>query len=152
MRLVCAKVLSVDWWIYLALAPPQSKRVHETETSNRASAPKRIRGSAANWGRAGFEADPVMNSHCFTLQIASLKAPGEDTERYPWRMPTPKVESGPVPTPISVGPIVLWRVAMITMYHLMMIKFHRDGKNWTIMQRSKHYSVSRMVLRDSTTE
>ena len=37
---------------------------------------------------------------------------------------------------------------MITKYDLMMIEFDRDGKNWTIMQRSKHYSVSRMVLRD----
>ena len=36
-----------------------------------------------------------MNSHCFTWQNASLKEPDEDTERYPWRMPTP-VESEPV--------------------------------------------------------
>ena len=64
-RLVCAKVLSVDRRIYLAM-PPRSKRVHETESSSSASAPKRIRGSASNCGRAGFEADLVMNSHCFT--------------------------------------------------------------------------------------
>ena len=29
-----------------------------------------------------------------------------------------------------------------------MIEFDRDGKNWSIMQQSKHYSVSRVVLRD----
>ena len=104
-RLVCAKVLSVDWRICLAM-PPQSKRVHETESSSGASAPKRIRGSAANKGRAGFEADPIA----------------------------------------------LWRAATITKYDLMMIEFDRDARNWAIMQRSKHYSVSRMVLRDQTTE
>ena len=127
--------------------PPPSKRVHEAESSSSASAPKLIRGSAANWGRAGFEADPVMNSHCFTWQNASLKEPDEDTERYPWRLPT-LVESEPVSTPVSVGPISLWRAAMITKYDLMMVEFDRDGKHWTIMQRSKHYSVSKMVLRD----
>ena len=89
-RLVCAKVPSADRTIYLAM-PPQSKRVHETESSSSASAPKRIRGSVANCARAGFEADPVMNSHCFTWQNASLKEPNEDTERYPWRMSTPTV-------------------------------------------------------------
>ena len=129
-RSVCAKVLSVDWRINLAMPPP-SKRVHETESTSSASAPKRIRGS-----------DPVMNSHCFTWQNASLKEPDEDTERYLWRMPTPTVESEPVPTPISVG------AAIITKYDLMMIEFDRDGKNWTVTQRSKHYSVTRMVLRD----
>ena len=62
---------------------PQSKRVQETESSG--SAPKRIRGSAANWGRAGFEADSVMKSHCSTWQNASLKELNEDNERYLWR-------------------------------------------------------------------
>ena len=128
--------------------PPQSKRVHEAESSSSASAPKRIRGSAANWGRGGFEADPVMNSNCFTWQNASLEEPDEDNEQYPWRMPTP-VDSEPAPTPVSVGPIALWRAAMITKYELLMIEFDRDGKNWTIItQRSKRYSVTRMVLRD----
>ena len=112
-RLVCAKVLCVDWRICLAMPPP-SKRVHEAESSSSASVPKRIRGSAANWGRAGFDADPVVNNHCFTWQNASLMEPA----------------------------------AMITKYDLMMIVFDRDGKNWTIVQRSKQYSVSRMVLRD----
>ena len=37
---------------------------------------------------------------------------------------------------------------MITKYDLMMIEFDRDGKSWTIMQRSKHYTVSRVVLRE----
>ena len=37
---------------------------------------------------------------------------------------------------------------MITKYDLMTIEFDRDGKIWTITQRSKHYSVPRMVLRD----
>ena len=81
-RLVCAKVLCVDWRIYLAMPPP-SKRVHEAESSNSASAPKRSRGSAANWRRAGFEADPVMNSHSFTWQNASLKEPDEDNAQNP---------------------------------------------------------------------
>ena len=68
--------------------PPPSKRVQEAQSSSSASAPKRIRGSAANWRRAGFEADPVMNSHCFTWQNESLKEPDEDNEQCPWRMPT----------------------------------------------------------------
>ena len=68
--------------------PPPSKRVQEAESSSSASAPKRIRGSAANWRRAGFEADPVMNSDGFTWQNESLKEPDEDNEQYPWRMPT----------------------------------------------------------------
>ena len=37
---------------------------------------------------------------------------------------------------------------MITTYDLMMIEFDRDGKSWIITQRSKHYSVTRMILRD----
>ena len=117
--------------------PPPSKRVHEVEScssASSASAPKRIRGSAADWGRAGFEADPVVNSHCFTWQNASLKEPDEDNERYPWRMPTP-VESEPVLTLVS-----LWRAAMITKYDLMMIEFDRE--------RSKHSLATRMILRD----
>ena len=62
-------------------------------------------------------------------------------------MPTP-VESELVSTPSPVGPIALWRAAMITKYDLMMIEFDRAGKSWTIKQRSKHYSVTRMILRD----
>ena len=138
-------VPSVDWKIYSAM-PPQSKRVQETGSSG--SAPKRIRGSAANWGGAGFDADSVTKSHCSTQQNASLKEPNEDTERYPWRMPSLTVGSEPVPAPIPVGPIALWRTAMITKYDLMLIEFDRDGTKWTIMQRSKHYSVSRMALRE----
>ena len=64
--------------------PPPSKRLHEVKSwssGSNASAPKRIRGSA---GRAGFEADPVTNSHCFTWQNASLKKPDDDNKRYPW--------------------------------------------------------------------
>ena len=40
---------------------------------------------------------------------------------------------------------------MITKYDLIMIEieFNRDGTNWTIMQRSKHDSVSRKVLRET---
>ena len=100
---------------------------------------KAFRGSA---GRARFEADPVMNSHCFSWQNASLKELDEKNNRYPWRMPTP-VESEPVASPSPVCPIALWRAAMITKYDLLMI-----GKNWTITQRSKHYSVTRMILRE----
>ena len=37
---------------------------------------------------------------------------------------------------------------MITKYDLMMIEFDRDGKNRTITQRRKHYSVTKMILRD----
>ena len=70
-----------------------------------------------------------------------------DNKRYPWRMPTP-VESEPVTTPSPVGPIAFWRAAMITKYDLMMIEFDRDGKNWTIMQRGKHHSDTRTILRD----
>ena len=37
---------------------------------------------------------------------------------------------------------------MVTKYDLLLIKFSRDGANWTILQRSKHYSASRMFLRE----
>ena len=37
---------------------------------------------------------------------------------------------------------------MITKYDLMLIEFSRDETSWTIMQRSKHYSVSSMFLRE----
>ena len=37
---------------------------------------------------------------------------------------------------------------MIAECGLIMIEFDRDGTNWTIMQRFKHYSVFRMVLRE----
>ena len=130
----------------VAMSPP-SKRKDEIESWSSAStvsAPKRIHGSA---GRAGFEAGLVMNSHCFTWQNASLKEPDEDNKRYLWRMPTP-VESEPMTAPSPVGPIALWRAAMVTKYDLMIIEFDRDGKNWTITQRNKHYSVTRMILRD----
>ena len=68
--------------------PPPSKGLPEIESwssDGAASAPKRIRGSA---GMAGFDADLVMNTHCFTWQDASLKELDEDNKRYLWRMPT----------------------------------------------------------------
>ena len=37
---------------------------------------------------------------------------------------------------------------MITKYDLMLIEFTSDGASWTIIQRSKHCSVSRMFLRE----
>ena len=37
---------------------------------------------------------------------------------------------------------------MITKYDLMLIEFSRDETSWTIMQRSDHYSVPRMFLRE----
>ena len=37
---------------------------------------------------------------------------------------------------------------MITKYDLMLIKFNRDGTSWSILQRYKHYSASRMFLRE----
>ena len=37
---------------------------------------------------------------------------------------------------------------MITKYDLMLIEFTSDGASWTIIQRSKHDSVSRMFLRE----
>ena len=37
---------------------------------------------------------------------------------------------------------------MITKYDLMLIEFTGDGMSWTVLQRSKHYSVSRMFLRE----
>ena len=97
--------------------PLPRKCLDEIETWSNAStvsAPKRIRGSA---GRARFEADPVMNSHWFRWRNASLKERDEDSKRYPWRMPT-LVESEPVTTPSPVGPIALWRAAMVTKYDL----------------------------------
>ena len=62
--------------------PPPRKRLDEIESWSSAStvsAPKRILSA----GRAGFEADPLMNSHCFSWQNASLKEPDEDNKRYP---------------------------------------------------------------------
>ena len=80
--------------------------LHEVESwssGSTASAPKRIRGSASG---ARFEADPVMDSDCFTWLKAFVKEPDEDNERYPWRMLTP-LDSEPVSSPILVGPIAL---------------------------------------------
>ena len=37
---------------------------------------------------------------------------------------------------------------MITKFDVMMIESDRAGKNWTITQRCKHYSVTRMILCD----
>ena len=37
---------------------------------------------------------------------------------------------------------------MITKFDLMLSEFSRDGTNCTIIQRSKHYTVSRMFLRE----
>ena len=36
---------------------------------------------------------------------------------------------------------------MTMKYDFMIIEFDGDGKNWTILPRSRHYSVSRIVLR-----
>ena len=63
-------------------------------------------------------------------------------------MPTPTVELEPAPAPLPVGPIALWQTAMVTKYEWMLIEFSRDGTSWTIIQRSKYYSVSRMLLRE----
>ena len=65
----------------------------------------------------------------------------------PWRVPIATEELEPGPTmPLPVGPLVLWQSAMITKYDLVLIEFSRDGTNWTILQRSKHYSASRMFF------
>ena len=37
---------------------------------------------------------------------------------------------------------------MTMKYDLMLIEFSRDGANWTILQRSKHFSASSMFLRE----
>ena len=37
---------------------------------------------------------------------------------------------------------------MITKYDLMLMEFSRDGTNWTMIQRSNHYSVSTIFLRE----
>ena len=60
-------------------------------------------------------------------QNASLKEPDEYNKRYPWKIPTP-AESEPVTTPSPVGPIALWRAAMIPKYDLMMIEFIVMGR------------------------
>ena len=66
-----AKVFGVN----RRIAPPCSscsdmlhqKREHDAERTDAASAPKRIRASAAGRGmEAGFKADPVMIGHCST--------------------------------------------------------------------------------------
>ena len=125
------------------------KGQHDAERAGAASAPKRIGGSAAGWGSgAGSDADPVMRCHCSTWQSTSLKEPSEDTEPYPWRIPIPTEELEPASAPLPVGPIGLWQSAMITKYDLMLIEFSRDGTNFTMVQRSKHYSTARMFLRE----
>ena len=100
----------------------------------------------AKWSR--IQADPLVMSRCSTWQNAFLKEPNEDTEPYPWRMPIPKEELEPASAPLPVGPIVMWQLTVITKYDLMLIEFTSDGASWTIIQRSKHYSVSRMFLRE----
>ena len=110
------KVFGVDWWIYPAMLP-QSKRLQEAEHSD--SAPKRIRGLVVNWGKAGFEADVVMRSHCSTWHNTSLKEPSEDAEPYPWRLE-------PASAPLPVGLIALRESAMITKCDLMLVVFSRD--------------------------
>ena len=115
-----------------------------SSSASSASAPKRIRSPAANWSRAGFEAAPVMNSHCFTWQNASLKEPDEGNDQNPWRMPS-RVESEPVPTPVSVGPIALWRAA-ITKYNFFLIEFDHDREELDHHATKQAYSVTRMVL------
>ena len=66
----------------------------------------------------------------------------------PWKTPTPTEELEVISAPLPVGPIVMWQTAMITKYDLMLIEFTRDGANWTIFQRCKHYSALRMSLRE----
>ena len=50
--------------------------------------------------------------------------------------------------PLPAGAIVLWQTAMITKYDWILVEFSRDGAHWTIIERSKHYSASRMFLRE----
>ena len=92
------------------------------------------------------EADPLMMSRCSTWQTASLKA--SVNAEYPWRTPIPTEELETESVPLPVGPVGLWRSAMTTSYDLMMIEFKSDKARWTIIQRSKHSSVSRMFLRE----
>ena len=114
-----AKVFGVNWRIHPSRSSGSSmlhqKRQQDAERAGAASAPNRIRGSAAGRGSgAGFEADPVVRSHCYTWQNTSLKEPSEDTEPYPWRMPIPTEELEPASAPLPVGPIVMWQSAMTT--------------------------------------
>ena len=148
-----AKVLfGVNWGINPSCSSGSDmlhqRRLQDAECAGAASAPKRIRGSAAgSRSGAGFEADPVMRSSPFHM-ATSPKEPSEDTEPYPWRMPIPTEELEPASAPLPVGPIGLWQSAMITKYDLMLIEFNRDGTKWTVLQRSKHCSVSRIFLRE----
>ena len=61
-------------------------------------------------------------------------------------MPKEELESESAPLP--VGPIASWQEAIITKFDLMLSEISRDGTNCTIIQRSKHYTVSRMFLRE----
>ena len=103
------------------------------------------RGSVAKLSRV--QADPLMMSRCSKWQNASLKEPIENAE-YPWRKPIPIEEFEVESKPLPVGPIMLWQAAMITKFDLMRIKFTGDATSWTIINRNKHYSVSRMSLRE----
>ena len=74
--------------------------------------------------------------------------PQDAGERYPWRetVQTVAVET-PQPT-LPTGPVVLLQTANVTKYNLILVEFSRDRKNWTVKQRSKHHSASRLFLRE----
>ena len=112
-----AKVFGVNWRINPTALPTATccfRSDSGMQSAQAAGAPKRIRGSAACSGSgAGFEADPVMRSHCSTWQNTSLKEPSEDTEPYPWRMPIPTEALEPASAPLPVGPIVMFKASCI---------------------------------------
>ena len=85
-----------------------------------------------------------MMSRCSTWQTASLKERDED-EEYPWKTPIPMEEFEVESKPLPVGSIKPWQAAVVTKYDLMMIEFSRDETSWTKIQRSKHYSVLRIL-------
>ena len=88
-----------------------------------------------------------MMSRCSTWQNASLKEPSEIAE-YPWRKSIPKEELTTESVPVPVGPIGLWQSVVVTSYDMMMIEFTSVNASWTVIQRSKHSSVSRMFVRE----
>ena len=94
-----------------------------------------------------MQADPLMMSRRSTLQNASLREPSESTE-YPWIKSIPAKELTTDSVPLPVGPISMWRAAMITSYDMTMIEFTSDEASWNILQRTQHTSVAKMFVRD----
>ena len=97
------EVLGVDRKICPAMLQ-QTNCQQDAQCSD--SAPRRIRGSVAMWGTAGFQEDPLMMSRCSTWQNAFLKEPSENAKNL-WGTPIPNEELEGESAPLLMGPIAM---------------------------------------------